>query len=197
MTIFPASYHLLPKLSRTERCRSSHTFAPKTLAGFLLARLGCRQASIDQLRRRQKTTDSNACSDVPFIGCGSRARIPRSADACHRREQGRRQRSIFAARNLCWPSTEIRAPNWAELEGGKLLRSRTKTPNCAIVRHTTTTSTTKLFACILHNPCHVLHKLLTPIKQSRYSLRPRSHNRELPMFDSLSQKCFLARMLYK
>ena len=39
---------------------------------------------------------------------------------------------------------------------------------------------TRLFACILHNPCHVLHKLLPPIKQSRYSLRPRSHNRELP-----------------
>jgi len=56
---------------------------------------------------------------------------------------------------------------------------------------------TRLFACILHNPCHVLHKLLPPIKQSRYSLRPRSHNRELPMFDNLSQKCFLARMLYK
>src|SRR5688572_32438725 len=48
----------------------------------------------------------------------------------------------------------------------------------------------RLFACIMQNPCHVLKKLLPPIKQSRKSLRPRSHNRELPMFYNLSQKCF-------
>src|SRR6218665_473272 len=34
-----------------------------------------------------------------------------------------------------------------------------------------------LFACILNNPCHVLHKLLRPIRITRYSMRPRSHNR--------------------
>jgi len=50
---------------------------------------------------------------------------------------------------------------------------------------------------ILRNPCHVLHKLLPPIKHSFYSMRPRPHNRELPRFDTLSQKCFFARMLYK
>jgi len=54
-----------------------------------------------------------------------------------------------------------------------------------------------LFTSILHNPCHVLHKLLPSVKKSHYSMRPRFHNRELPMFDSLSQKLFLARMLYK
>jgi len=51
-----------------------------------------------------------------------------------------------------------------------------------------------LFACILNSPCHVLPKLLPPIRITRYSLRPRSHNRELPVFNYLSKKCF--RMLY-
>ena len=54
-----------------------------------------------------------------------------------------------------------------------------------------------LFSRVLRNPCHVLHKLLPPIKHSFYSMRPRPHNRELPRFDTLSQKCFFARMLYK
>ena len=54
-----------------------------------------------------------------------------------------------------------------------------------------------LFACILNNPCHFLHKLLPPIRITRYSMDPRSHNRELHIFDYISKKCFLTRMLYK
>src|SRR6218665_353467 len=55
-----------------------------------------------------------------------------------------------------------------------------------------------LSACILNNnSCYVLHKLLPPIRITRYSMCPRSHNRELPVFVYLSKKCFLTRMLYK
>jgi hypothetical protein len=54
-----------------------------------------------------------------------------------------------------------------------------------------------LFSSILHDPCHVLHSMLPPIKITGYSLRQRPHNRELPRFNFQSKKCFLARMLYK
>ena len=45
------------------------------------------------------------------------------------------------------------------------------------------TTESSLFACILNNSCHVLHNLLPLIKITRYFMRTRSHNRELPMFD--------------
>src|SRR6218665_3565390 len=54
-----------------------------------------------------------------------------------------------------------------------------------------------LFASILNNSCHGLHKLLTPISITRYSMRLRSHNREFLVFDYLSKKRFLTRMQYK
>lgn len=54
-----------------------------------------------------------------------------------------------------------------------------------------------LFAAILHDPGHVLHDLLPPIRISVYSLRPRSHNREIPRCDPLTGKGFITRLLYK
>src|SRR6218665_126062 len=59
------------------------------------------------------------------------------------------------------------------------------------------TADINLLACILNNSCHVLHKLLLLIELSCYSMRPWSHNRELPIFDYLTKKCFITRMLYK
>src|SRR6218665_1458747 len=61
------------------------------------------------------------------------------------------------------------------------------------------TADSNLLAIILNNSCHFLHKLLPPIKITRYSMRLRSHNRELPTLDSniMSKKRFLTRMLYK
>lgn len=43
----------------------------------------------------------------------------------------------------------------------------------------------------------VLHKLLLPIIYTCYSLRLGSYNRGLPGFDNLSEKCYLAKILYK
>src|SRR6218665_1140740 len=40
-----------------------------------------------------------------------------------------------------------------------------------------------VFVCMLSNSCHVLHKLLLPIRITRYSMRTGSHNRELSVFD--------------
>ena len=38
----------------------------------------------------------------------------------------------------------------------------------------------KLFQALLHNPDHVLHQLLPPVKNITYELRPRAHDREIP-----------------
>ena len=53
-----------------------------------------------------------------------------------------------------------------------------------------------LFSAVLHNPSHVLHDLLPPIKSIAYSLRPRSHNREIPMADTLTRMNFISHILY-
>ena len=44
-----------------------------------------------------------------------------------------------------------------------------------------------LFSSVLHNPSDVLNGLLPPIKNVKYSLRPRSHNREIPHADAFTQ----------
>ena len=54
-----------------------------------------------------------------------------------------------------------------------------------------------LFASVLHNGNHVLAQLLPPIKEIPYQLRPRAHNRSLPIADTLLRKNFIERMLYK
>ena len=54
-----------------------------------------------------------------------------------------------------------------------------------------------LFASVLHNGNHVLAQLLPPIKETPYQLRPCAHNRSLPIADTLMQKNFIERMLYK
>ena len=54
-----------------------------------------------------------------------------------------------------------------------------------------------LFASVLHNGNHVLAQLLPPIKETPYQLRPRAHNRSLPIADTLLRKNFIERMLYK
>ena len=55
----------------------------------------------------------------------------------------------------------------------------------------------KLFKKVLSNQNHVLHHLLPAEKQQVYCLRPRAHNRELPLkTSSLIAKNFLIRVLY-
>ena len=53
-----------------------------------------------------------------------------------------------------------------------------------------------LFSAVLSDPGHVLHRLLPPIRETGYSLRPRSHNRTIPQADPLTRKGFITRMLY-
>ena len=53
-----------------------------------------------------------------------------------------------------------------------------------------------LFSLILSNENHVLHHLLPPVQNIPYSLRPRAHNRELPVANTAMRKNFFTRMLY-
>ena len=53
-----------------------------------------------------------------------------------------------------------------------------------------------LFRKVLENKNHILHSLLPPVKVTLYNLRPRVHDRVLPLKTSLSVKNFLTRMLY-
>jgi len=55
---------------------------------------------------------------------------------------------------------------------------------------------TTLFSKVLANNFHVLHNLLPSIKTTAYSLRPRSHNRQLPVKSNSSIRNFIDRMLY-
>jgi hypothetical protein len=54
-----------------------------------------------------------------------------------------------------------------------------------------------LFQSVLSNSTHVLHPLLPPIKQSKYNLRQRAHNRALPLKSSLTERNFIARMIFR
>ena len=53
-----------------------------------------------------------------------------------------------------------------------------------------------LFLSTLHNPGHVLHNLLPPVKITNYSLRPRKHNRIIPQAGNFQRRGFIFRMLY-
>ena len=53
-----------------------------------------------------------------------------------------------------------------------------------------------LFSQILSNEHHVLHQLLPPVKNIPYSLRPRPHDRELPVAGTTMRKNVIVRMLY-
>ena len=53
-----------------------------------------------------------------------------------------------------------------------------------------------LFQKILRNSSHVLSPLLPPIKVTTYNLRPRAHNRVLPLKTFSLARNFLYRMLY-
>ena len=53
-----------------------------------------------------------------------------------------------------------------------------------------------LLSQILSNEHHVLHQLLRPVKNIPYSLRPRPHDRELPVAGTTMRKNFIVRMLY-
>src|ERR1043165_7263504 len=53
-----------------------------------------------------------------------------------------------------------------------------------------------LFSSVLHNPSHVLNCLLPPVKNVTYSLRTRSHNREIPHADAFTRCGFITRMLF-
>jgi hypothetical protein len=53
-----------------------------------------------------------------------------------------------------------------------------------------------LFYNVLHNSSHVLHAMLPPIRRHEHNLRPRAHNRQLPVKTVNSLRNFLVRMLY-
>ena len=53
-----------------------------------------------------------------------------------------------------------------------------------------------LFRAVTSNPDHVLHRLLPPVKDTPYQLRPRPHNFELPFVDNFIKKNIILRMLY-
>ena len=54
-----------------------------------------------------------------------------------------------------------------------------------------------LFANVLGNPCHSLHHLLPPKRQTKYDLRKRAHDREIPLTEnSVMKKTFIIKMLY-
>ena len=56
----------------------------------------------------------------------------------------------------------------------------------------------KLFASIVSNDDHVLHRLLPQEKSTLHNLRKRKHNFRLPSKkDTLIDKNFFIRMLYK
>ena len=55
----------------------------------------------------------------------------------------------------------------------------------------------KLFQALLHNPDHVLHQLLPPVKSITYELRPKAHDREIPRnINTLFMKTFIMKMIY-
>ena len=55
-----------------------------------------------------------------------------------------------------------------------------------------------LFFQIISNPNHVLHQYLPPRKSQPYNLRPKGHDRVLPMKPtSLIANNFMERLLYK
>jgi hypothetical protein len=53
-----------------------------------------------------------------------------------------------------------------------------------------------LFRKILGCADHVLHHQLPPARDNGYSLRPRGHDRSLPLKTNLTSKNFIVRMLY-
>src|SRR5207245_1338576 len=56
----------------------------------------------------------------------------------------------------------------------------------------------KLFQTVICNEQHVLHRLLPPKTNNKYSLRPKAHDRQLSAkVSSLYQCNFLQRMLFK
>jgi len=52
----------------------------------------------------------------------------------------------------------------------------------------------RLFRSVIHNPDHVLHKLLPDVRRVNYNLRSRAHGFELPLKDDRN---FISRLLYK
>ena len=53
-----------------------------------------------------------------------------------------------------------------------------------------------LFTKILSNENHVLHQVLPPVRNILCSLRPRAHDRELPVANTAMRKNFITRLLY-
>ena len=58
------------------------------------------------------------------------------------------------------------------------------------------TADDKLFRSILRNPDHVLHHLLPPITSHLHNLRPRRHNRQLEVVNTVMARNFMTRMLH-
>ena len=69
-------------------------------------------------------------------------------------------------------------------------------PNGSSVMEIMDVAEAKLFSRSLDNVWHVLHHLLPPKKVSVYSLRPKAHDRVLPIKNNFTSKNFLYRLLY-
>ena len=56
----------------------------------------------------------------------------------------------------------------------------------------------RLFAEILHNPHHVLHRLLPPVRDQIHNTRQRSHNRQIPLIKNNNfKKTYINKMIFK
>jgi len=53
-----------------------------------------------------------------------------------------------------------------------------------------------LFQSVIHNPHHVLHQLLPPVKSSGYTLQSQSHSTPNNIHLHRRKKCFINRMIY-
>jgi len=85
----------------------------------------------------------------------------------------------------CLEGTLRRAVRWG-------LYPQNGPPLATIVNKADTT----LFRKILSNSQHVMHRLLPPVKSTPYNLRPRSHDRLLPVKTTTLAKNFIYRMLF-
>jgi hypothetical protein len=71
-------------------------------------------------------------------------------------------------------------------------------PNHPSIASMCDTADDKLFTSILHQPHHVLQHLLPPIYNSTHNLRPRTHNRTIPLIkNTLFKKTYINKMLLK
>ena len=78
----------------------------------------------------------------------------------------------------------------------KLIRFQYLPPDQPLIEELSQKSDLRLFKSVISNPNHILNKFLPPIKTTKYSMRSRPHNRQLPMDDSFERRGFINRLLF-